>query len=721
MTTPDTLSEAQQKAQHLLSCFDGVDGFRQRVQQQEMMTELVSGMVNGGELMLEAPTGTGKTLAYLCGAVALADTLNKKVVIATGTINLQQQLFERDIPWFMDVTGGSFLYALAKGRSRYLCLSNLTGVLDDSSQQDFIDDNVVSIKSAGQSAIPAAMRQRLEDGSWNGDLDDWPDAIPAGVSRALVSTSESCTGKQCDHYHECPFQLMRSALQSAEVIVANHDLLLSDLDLGGGCILPPPDECLYVVDEAHGLPRKAVVHAAANYTLNDFSKTLEFAEKLLQILPKILPRKSAQIENDALEEALQLAAVSNQNLQHTLGTSNFVRNLLQKTESNQSVDARMHLGELVTVFVGERGAEIQQGVDVLLKALNRYTDWLKDEYESGKLKKHLRDNFLLQVSAVIGKLNAVRNYWRLFFKADPENGPAIARWIDVSRQNNVVSLTLHASPSWAVEYLQEKFWAKAWGTVLISATLRALGNFNYYRMLSGLPDTAAGVNFSSTFDYAVQARLTVPWMEKIPSGMQTRAYFDEVAEILPGLLHPQEGALVLFTSRESMNQVYAKLPSKFRGTVLMQGLQLSRGALLEAHQQRIEKGQGSVIFGLGSFAEGIDLPGDLCRHVVITRIPFSAYGHPVAKNIKEWMGSRNFMQMSLPAASVRLIQACGRLLRNEDDRGQITILDRRLMSKAYGKTLLQHLPAYQVRVENSAMGLMPDLPVARQAAGTLIY
>ena len=170
-----------------------------------------------------------------------------------------------------------------------------------------------------------------------------------------------------------------------------------------------------------------------------------------------------------------------------------------------------------------------------------------------------------------------------------------------------------------------------------------------------------------------------------------------------------------------MQQVYAKLPSKFRGAVLMQGLQLSRGALLEAHQQRIEKGQGSVIFGLGSFAEGIDLPGDLCRHVVITRIPFSAYGHPVAKNIKEWMGNRNFMQMSLPAASVRLIQACGRLLRNEDDRGQITILDRRLMSQAYGKMLLQHLPAYQVRVENSAMGLMPDLPVARQAAGTLIY
>ena len=721
MTTPDTLTEAQQKAQQLLSCFDGVDGFHQRVQQQEMMAELVAGMINGGQLMLEAPTGTGKTLAYLCGAVALADTLNKKVVIATGTINLQQQLFERDLPWFMDVTGGSFLYALAKGRSRYVCLSNLAGVLDDSSQQDFIDDNVVSIKSAGQSGIPTVMQPRLEDGSWNGDLDEWPDVIPVAVSRALVSTSESCTGKQCDHYQECPFQMMRRTLQSAEVIIANHDLLLSDLDLGGGRILPPPDESLYVVDEAHGLPRKAVVHAAANYTLNDFSRTLEFAEKLLQRLPKILPRKSAQIKNDALEDALQLAVTSNQNLQHTLACSKFATHILQKAEVNQSVDARIHAGEPITAFVGERGKEIQEGVNVLLKSFNNYTEWLKEEYESGKLKKHLCDNFLLQVSAVIGKLNGVVSYWRLFFEANPENGPAIARWIAVSRQNNAVSLTLHASPSWAVEYLQEKFWAKAWGAVMISATLRALGNFNYYRMLSGLPDTVAGVNFTSTFDYAAQARLIIPWMERLPLGMQTHAYFDEVAEILPGLLHPQEGALVLFTSKASMNQVYAKLPLKFRGTVLMQGQQLSRSALLEAHQQRIESGRGSVVFGLSSFAEGVDLPGDLCRHVVITRIPFSAYGHPVAKSIKEWMGNRNFMQMSLPAASVRLIQACGRLLRNEEDSGQITILDRRVISKDYGKLLLRHLPAYQVKVENSAMGLMPDLPVARQAAGTLIY
>lgn len=721
MTSSTTLSEAQQKAQHLLSRFDGVDGFRQRVQQQEMMEEMVSGLIDGGELMLEAPTGTGKTLAYLCGAVALADSLNKKVVIATGTINLQQQLFERDIPWFMEVTDGSFLYALAKGRSRFACITNLAVVLDDSAQEDFIDDNVVSIKQARQSTIPADMWKRLEDGSWSGDLDEWPDEIPVEVSRTVVSTPESCTGKQCEHYMECPFQMMRRALLNADIIIANHDLLLSDLDLGGGRILPPPDESIYIVDEAHGLPRKAVVHAAAHYTLNDFSKTLEFAKKLLQTLPKILLSRSDQFEDDALQEALQLAASSNQNLQQTLARSHFILNIRQKADTNQSVDARMHPGEPVTGFIGERGAEIRQGVEVLLKAFNQHTEWLKEDCESGKLKKHLRDNFLRQISAVIGKLNAVNSYWRLFFSANPENGPAIARWITLAMQNNGVDLTLHASPSWAVEYLQEKFWAKAWGTVMISATLRALGDFDYYRMLSGLPETTVGVNFSSTFNYAAQVRLTVPWMEKIPSGMKTHAYFDEVAEMLPGLLHPQEGALVLFTSRASMQQVYAKLPSKFRGTVLMQGLALSRSALLEAHQQRIEKGQGSVIFGLGSFAEGIDLPGDLCRHVVITRIPFSAYGHPVAKNIKEWMGNRHFMQMSLPAASVRLIQACGRLLRNEEDSGRITILDRRIMSQAYGKTLLQHLPAYQIRLENSAMGLMPDVPVARQAAGTLIF
>jgi len=256
---------------------------------------------------------------------------------------------------------------------------------------------------------------------------------------------------------------------------------------------------------------------------------------------------------------------------------------------------------------------------------------------------------------------------------------------------------------------------------MISATLKALGSFEHFRTLSGLPETVRGVSFPSVFDYSKHARLIIPWMEQIPTGTQENDYFNEVAEMLPALLHPGEASLVLFTSKKAMRQVYDRLPSEFRGKVLMQGLQLSRSALLAAHRQRIEKGQGSIIFGLASFAEGVDLPGDLCRHVVITRIPFPPFSHPIARNIRDWMGYRHFPKMSLPAASIRLIQACGRLLRHEDDSGQISILDRRLLLKSYGKTLLKFLPAYQVQVENSAMGLVSNIPAPKQAVGTLVY
>jgi len=289
-------------------------------------------------------------------------------------------------------------------------------------------------------------------------------------------------------------------------------------------------------------------------------------------------------------------------------------------------------------------------------------------------------------------------------------------------ENRAVKLEIRVSPSWAAGWLREHLWSKAWGVALVSATLRALGSFEHYRSLTGLGQEVAGEVFESTLEYGRQARLVVPWMEQTPGrGKQDRAYFSEVARLLPSLLLEEEGGcLVLFNSRDSMQLVYRELPPEFRGQVLMQGNGLTRAALMDTPRERVEAGRASVLFGLASFAEGVDLPGQLCRHLVITRLPFQPFNHPVARNVREWMGNSHFRRFSLPQASIRLIQACGRLLRNEEDHGRITILDRRLLLASYGKILLEHLPAYRFQAENSAVELVAEQAETSAAAGGVL-
>jgi ATP-dependent DNA helicase DinG len=173
----------------------------------------------------------------------------------------------------------------------------------------------------------------------------------------------------------------------------------------------------------------------------------------------------------------------------------------------------------------------------------------------------------------------------------------------------------------------------------------------------------------------------------------------EVVSQLNKTIDIKEATLVLFTSKMVMDSVYRQIPSALAGLILLQGDSLSPKNMIIEHVKRIRQGQGSIIFGMDRFAEGVDLPGELCSHVVITKLPFPVFTRPIEQAKQEWIlrsGGQPFVSLSLPAVSIRLIQACGRLLRKETDSGRITILDRRLLTKAYGKQLLKHLPEYKV-------------------------
>ncbi|MBD3634629.1 MAG: ATP-dependent DNA helicase DinG, partial [Methylophaga sp.] len=249
-------------------------------------------------------------------------------------------------------------------------------------------------------------------------------------------------------------------------------------------------------------------------------------------------------------------------------------------------------------------------------------------------------------------------------------------------------------------FLDRSLWTRSYGVVLTSATLRGMGLFHRFRMDCGLHrfDEQHFLAVPSPFKYRDQATLNLPAMQYLPNEQQQQ-WRREVVTRLKEIIDTREATLVLFTSREVMEAVYRQLPAEISRLVLIQGDTLSPKNMVQRHIRQVEAGHGSIIFGMDRFAEGVDLPGNLCTHVIITKLPFPVFTRPIEQAKQEWIirrGGQPFTALSLPAVSVKLIQACGRLLRKETDSGRITILDRRLLTKGYGKQLLEHLPDYRL-------------------------
>jgi ATP-dependent DNA helicase DinG len=254
---------------------------------------------------------------------------------------------------------------------------------------------------------------------------------------------------------------------------------------------------------------------------------------------------------------------------------------------------------------------------------------------------------------------------------------------------------VNCSPFLAAGTLATHLWSSCAGALVTSATLTALGRFDRFSMRAGVPAEATRTVVPSPFDYASAGVLSVPPMRAEPTDAEQHTAM--LVEMLPELLDPAEGSLVLFSSRRQMEQVYEGLEADWRARILMQD-QLSKQEILRRHRERIDSGEGSVIFGLASFAEGVDLPGAYCRHVVIAKIPFAVPDEPVESALSEWIESRGgnpFMELSVPDAAVKLVQASGRLLRSESDTGRVTLLDKRVVSRRYGRAILDSLPPFR--------------------------
>jgi ATP-dependent DNA helicase DinG len=302
------------------------------------------------------------------------------------------------------------------------------------------------------------------------------------------------------------------------------------------------------------------------------------------------------------------------------------------------------------------------------------------------------------VSAMTARAEANTLLWSDYMHEDDPDLPPRARWIDLREGSG--DLQVNSSPIMVNNTLDDNLWSRCFGAIVTSATLSVGGNFDRYIMQSGIQRDNCFRALPSPFDFSRQGELHIPAMKSDPR--DPVAHTQSVIETLPGLLVGTLGSLVLFASWKQMFGVLDGVSEEFRALVLPQG-DLSKIEIIRTHKKRIDAGEQSIIFGLASFAEGIDLPGQYCDHVVIAKIPFSVPNDPVGATLGEWIdmkGGNAFREVSIPDAILRLVQACGRLLRTEQDKGVISLLDRRIITQRYGEIILNSLPPFRRVIEH---------------------
>jgi len=675
--------------------------FRTRPQQLAMSLFIADAMKRGEHqrmAVVEAPTGVGKTLAYLAGAIDVALEQKKMLVISTATVNLQQQLLQKDVPQFSSATGKALKVVQAKGRRRYLCPSKLTTVVTTENQQDLSFDVDSKYKQAKQQVMAETLFQQWDEQQWDGDRDSRHDAIAPELWHKISTDSEGCAGKSCSKYQRCPYYLVRREMATANVVIANHDLVLSDADLGGGLVLPNPEEVLFVFDEAHNLPQKALDHAAKALNFAQLYQTTETADSVLKKIPKALAFRQHDFGYMLMELRRDLPAVITllQQMETLLQSDDLVKDIIAGKISEPRIYWQSPLVKaLITPCQG-----LLQRANVIYKHYAVFGKWIKDALETQQIPNKVAEVLLPQVGTVQNIFGYVIDFMALFLDEDKPDRPPNVRWLSLEKFAKTNTLVINAGPMTAAFFLEKSLWNRAYGVVLTSATLRGLGLFQRFRSDCGLKrfDESHFLAVASPFNYQQQATLSLPAMAALPNENVVH-WQQEIVSKLIELVDVKEATLVLFTSKTVMDKVYQQLPDNLVSQVLLQGGKLSPKNMVVEHIKRIEAGQGSIIFGMDRFAEGVDLPGNLCTHVVITKLPFPVFTRPIEQAKQEWIlrtGGQPFVALSLPAVSIRLIQACGRLLRKETDSGRITILDRRLLTKGYGKHLLEHLPDYRI-------------------------
>ena len=661
--------------------------------------------------VIQAGTGVGKSLAYCAPAIAAALARNTRVMISTATVALQEQLVNKDLPALAAILPQDFRFGLAKGRGRYVCklkLSRHAGTAEEGEDDDLFTDELAAAPlhvMQARSTFYASLVRDLASGAWDGDRDNLSQPPESDFWSPVAAEASSCTSKHCPVYNQCSYFEKRKELVGAQVIVVNHDLLMSSL---GSRMLPELDNCLLVLDEGHHLPAVALDHFAASM---DLSRTL-WLETLANRARRTgglmnvseasdAPRLAAQLRQGMVDLSRLLMDLHGQEFKNARSAYGPVRFRLPRGQLPEALDEPLRLLSVLA--------------DSFLALLNEIAKALRTAMRDQPDEARRLSILYAQLGMLSPRLEKMQATTELLLKSaeNEQDSVPVAKWFtfetsDGGLDSGMVVIKAHASPILPGTTLRNNFWSRVRAAVVTSATLTSCGQFDFYLRESGLQndDAVTALEVASPFDYASQGRFVT--VETLADPKQAEAFTAEMVQCLMGdVAQVEHGALCLFTSREQMRQAVAALDGTLRGTVLVQG-ELPRTVLLQRHRERVEAGGASVIFGMQSFGEGLDLPGQLCESVFIAKLPFAPPDDPVGEARAEWLrsvGRDPFSELVVPATAIRLAQWAGRAIRLETDRAFVYCYDRRLVNTSYGKRLLQGLPPF-LQQRRSAAGVV---------------
>ena len=531
----------------------------------------------------------------------------------------------------------------------------------------------------------AKLKHAYLEGKWDGDQDSWPTPIPRRIWQQIVSDKHSCKKALANH-RQCPFHRARDNINKADVIVVNHALLLADLELGGGVILPEPDACFYVLDEAHHLPKISRDFSSANVNIKSSQDWLKKIKQVSTHVNRVVHRQTT------ITPGINMLESANEMVNDLKTIELYFRN--NPLDYNKSNQYRFPMGEVPQPIVNSL-ISLKEESKKCLSAVNKLVNITSEELKDANIKLSDAEPILIETGFYIQRLENLCALWTMLLKDRTATQAPIAAWVN----NDNDGFTLCASPLEVGGLLEYMLWSQAAAVILCSATLTSLNSFDYFMRQAGLRqnDGTQYLRLNSPFDYP-SISLNVANMQYDPT---EKGFDNELVDKIENLIEEKAGNLVLFASYWQMNLVADKLRRKFPTALLVQG-EMSRTKMITMHKKACDKGVTSILFGTGSLAEGLDLPGHYLTNLMITKLPFAVPDSPVEEAHAEWITSRGgnpFMQITIPEASKKLIQSCGRLIRKETDTGKITLLDKRVITKRYGKSLIDALPPFALNVE----------------------
>lgn len=678
---------------------DLMPGYEERPPQIEMVRSVAEAFQDSKHLIVEAGTGTGKSLAYLIPAVYFSKATGERVVVATHTINLQEQLKERDVPLLKQVIDFPFDITVFKGRSNYVCMRkvatnvNHQGLITDHAEVTFFIRQLTWLLET-----EAGDREEL---TLNGPQSDhWG---------KVASSGDSCISKACPWFRNCYYHKARAKAQHADVLITNHSLVLTDVKADHNVL--PGYEYL-VLDEAHHMEDEATKHLGTEVTYFQMYGALNrlLRDKNKGLLFQLLQKFDVMQDGDSgvhgeLRATLEKMMERMDDLRDTnedvfRQIHSFILKFATGTDAGRvTMRLKNDVFENPAAQTAWEGiASASENLQTEVQTLRKLMVKLDERAESLK-KDEVYAGLLTDISGQVKELDQGWQTLAYFLRSVGSEQNVL--WMEADDKSMRPIVFLYSAPIDVGPLLHTHLFSKKESVVMASATLTINQDFKYAIHQLGLyesqeMDRLLSLQVESPFDYKRQSLLCVPTDCLPVKGVPEEQYTTSFAESLTNFARASQGRmLVLFTSHKMLRETYYKVKPMLAEhgiNVLAHGIDSTSRHRLVTEFQRQER---AVLFGANSFWEGVDIPGDSLSLLVIARLPFWPPNQPVVEARTEKLeskGRNSFMEYSVPQAIIRFKQGFGRLIRTKKDRGAIVIYDRRIVESRYGKHFIKSLP-----------------------------